>query len=326
MNQKLKDLLNKNLTCMGKTISKIEIELFETFLESLNRVTVVYRHIGESYLKKQYRANTKNIPLLSEHLFLFGDKGKLFYETLDQKYYNIDIAEKDSKVFGFIYNKMKKVFVEKALKSSKSIDAIIAFSKSEPAFVSFWDNMTEGEWLDRINDLDEDKKLQIKDYYISLLHTVGLAGYGRNSYFLSTSRNATISEIMEFQKDGIEIVGWTKISKNGVINQGKIKRLSKVVDSLGFPVVSHAVFPEQEEITYKCGILPHFIIGYLYSNNYFEINPHVLKMQDYSSACRNGLDIDQSIFYQRLSEVGYKSTYMEFDDLFIQIPDITCQY
>lgn len=322
MNRKLNRLLNKTLTCKGNPVSEEEKKILESFLNALFRVSVVYRHVGDSYLEMQYRTRTNNIELLSEHIFLYGDKGKLFYEELDQKTFNKDISEIKDEVFSFIYKKYKKVFVEKALKSHKTIDAVNTFCKKEPSFVSFWSNMTEEEWLKRIDKLDEKEKRKIKDYYVSLLHTVGLAGYGRNSYFLSTSRDMNIRNIMGWQNDGIEIVGWTKISRKNVITYDKTEKLSVIVKSIGFPIVSHAIFPVQREITYKCGILPHYIVGYLYGKDSFEINPYILKKQDFGSVCEKGLDIDQTLFYQRLSEVGYKSTYIELDDMSFQIPEL----
>ena len=322
MNRKLNRLLNKTLTCKGNPVSEEEKKILESFLNALFRVSVVYRHVGDSYLEMQYRTRTNNIELLSEHIFLYGDKGKLFYEELDQKTLNKDISEIKDEVFSFIYKKYKKVFVEKALKSHKTIDAVDTFCKKEPSFVSFWSNMTEEEWLKRIDKLDEKEKRKIKDYYVSLLHTVGLAGYGRNSYFLSTSRDMNIRNIMGWQNDGIEIVGWTKISRKNVITYDKTEKLSVIVKSIGFPIVSHAIFPVQREITYKCGILPHYIVGYLYGKDSFEINPYILKKQDFGSVCEKGLDIDQTLFYQRLSEVGYKSTYIELDDMSFQIPEL----
>jgi hypothetical protein len=322
MNRKLNRLLNKTLTCKGNPVSEEEKKILESFLNALFRVSVVYRHVGDSYLEMQYRTRTNNIELLSEHIFLYGDKGKLFYEELDQKTFNKDISEIKDEVFSFIYKKYKKVFVEKALKSHKTIDAVDTFCKKEPSFVSFWSNMTEEEWLKRIDKLDEKEKRKIKDYYVSLLHTVGLAGYGRNSYFLSTSRDMNIRNIMRWQNDGIEIVGWTKFSRKNVITYDKTEKLSVIVKSIGFPIVSHAFFPVQREITYKCGILPHYIVGYLYGKDSFEINPYILKKQDFGSVCEKGLDIDQTLFYQRLSEVGYKSTYIELDDMSFQIPEL----
>ena len=322
MNRKLNRLLNKTLTCKGNPVSEEEKKILESFLNALFRASVVYRHVGDSYLEMQYRTRTNNIELLSEHIFLYGDKGKLFYEELDQKTFNKDISEIKDEVFSFIYKKYKKVFVEKALKSHKTIDAVDTFCKKEPSFVSFWSNMTEEEWLKRIDKLDEKEKRKIKDYYVSLLHTVGLAGYGRNSYFLSTSRDMNIRNIMGWQNDGIEIVGWTKISRKNVITYDKTEKLSVIVKSIGFPIVSHAIFPVQREITYKCGILPHYIVGYLYGKDSFEINPYILKKQDFGSVCEKGLDIDQTLFYQRLSEVGYKSTYIELDDMSFQIPEL----
>ena len=118
----------------------------------------------------------------------------------------------------------------------------------------------------------------------------------------------------------VEIVGWT--SKKDINKYGKdfFQNKNSEIKALGFPIISHAVFPTQKEITYKCGILPHFIIGYIYNQGKnFEINPCVFKKQNFSTVSETGLPIDQSEFYKKLNQTNYKSTYIYMDDLLFQI-------
>jgi hypothetical protein len=57
MNKELSKILNKTLTCKGNPISKEEKNTFESFLDVLHRVSVVYRHVGYLYGKDSFEIN-----------------------------------------------------------------------------------------------------------------------------------------------------------------------------------------------------------------------------------------------------------------------------
>lgn len=319
MKRTLSNILNLKLTCLGKEIPAIEVIVFKEFLNSLRNSYIVFRCLDDRYLNKQYCASTENINVLSKHVFLYGDKGKIFYDDLDQKTYNIDINDFGPKESSYIYDKIQKIFIKNDISSSKTKEYIKSFNTKEIAFVSFWRKITKAQWSKMISGLTKEDKIKVKDYYIALLHTVGLAGYGRNSYFLSTSLSSSIDKIMDMNYS-VEIVGWT--SKKDINKYGKdfFQNKNSEIKALGFPTISNAVFPTQKEITYKCGILPHFIIGYIYNQGKnFEINPCMFKKQDFSTVSKTGLSVDQSEFYKKLNQTNYKSTYIYMDDLFFQI-------
>ena len=108
MKRTLSNILNLKLTCLGKEISAIEVITFKKFLNSLRNSYIVFRCLDDRYLNKQYCASTENINVLSKHVFLYGDKGKIFYDDLDQKTFNIDINDLGVKESSYIYDKMKK--------------------------------------------------------------------------------------------------------------------------------------------------------------------------------------------------------------------------
>ena len=95
-------------------------------------------------------------------------------------------------------------------------------------------------------------------------------------------------------------------------------RNAETVERLGFPVIKSDIFPEQEEITYKCGLLPHFIIGFFYDDA-FEVNPYIFESDSFLNVSQEGLPVCQAPFYERLKELNYRSTYIEIDDMLFQI-------
>ena len=84
MKQYIKNkIIKSNLTMKGEHISESEKKQFISFLTRLNHVSIVFRCLGNEYIYKQYNTSIDNIPILSEFIFLYGDKAKLFYEKLD---------------------------------------------------------------------------------------------------------------------------------------------------------------------------------------------------------------------------------------------------
>ncbi len=184
MKQYIKNkIIKSKLTMKGEYISESEKEQFISFLTKLNHVSIIFRCLGNEYIHKQYNTSIDNIPILSEFIFLYGDKAKLFYEKLDNRIHNLHIDDTLNGTMEFIYNKIQKVFVQLDLKSERTKEKVGILVKKNPVFLEYWRHMTKEKWLNEIANLSKLKKVQLKDYYVALLHTVGLAGYGRNSYF-----------------------------------------------------------------------------------------------------------------------------------------------
>lgn len=116
MKQYIKNkIIKSNLTMKGEHISESEKKQFISFLTRLNHVSIVFRCLGNEYIYKQYNTSIDNIPILSEFIFLYGDKAKLFYEKLDNRIHNLYIDDTLNGTMEFIYNKIQKVFVNTAL-------------------------------------------------------------------------------------------------------------------------------------------------------------------------------------------------------------------
>jgi hypothetical protein len=82
------------------------------------------------------------------------------------------------------------------------------------------------------------------------------------------------------------------------------------------------VYPEQKEIALRCGILPHFIIGFKAGRNFY-VNPAIFRSMDnmekldtFRKLCTfkrsiicNGLEVDQTNFEEFCRKTNFKRFY-----------------
>ena len=302
-----------NVTLKGNPLNENDKRKFSSFLCSIKGATIIYRGVNGEYLRKRYNTDSSEVKLLSDLLFLYGDKGENFCKNLND---NFDINNTENICFVSILKVLKDSYCKRNSNNS-------SVQRNMPSFVR--DNYTAAEgilsfnedlWWKKIKELPEEVKIAIKDYYISFLHTIGKAGYGNFSYFLSTTKD--LGQAQYFRRsdyqEGIIIVGWTN-NKN--IKCEDSLGLKKIVSCYGFPTFETVVFPKQHEITYKCGLLPNFIIGYYYQDS-FEINPWILEISNMSKVRKEGLPVDQKLFLKLLSKTNFKSYYSVCDCFYWQ--------
>lgn len=300
-----------DLTCKGKILNNKDKGEFYSFLESLKGSSIVYRGLNGDYLRRIYNTDTRNLPLLSELLFLYGDKGKAF---CDEFKYDNNINNTDDICFKLILSTLKETF---KYENNDSVNRRMPdFKRENCTAIEEIISYDEQTWCEKIGRLSEKAKRNVKDYYISFLHTIGKAGYGNYSYFLSTTKKREQAERFRHwdAKTGIIIVGWTNDKRIKCVDCHDLK---EIVSNYGFPTFDNPVYPEQKEITYKCGLLPHFIIGFYYKDK-FEINPYIFDIDNISDVRRNGLPVDQKDFLEKISKTNYKSYFNVCDCFYWQ--------
>lgn len=282
---------------------------------------LIFRYVGNDILIREYNCGLDNISLLSQYIFLYGDKSKLFYEDLNQKSYNLFIDEIDKRNFEFIYDKLVKIFVHTDKLSSTNTKNALYNSEDYLNAHQYFLNVSKEYWINKILKINETERQLIKDYYVSYLHTIGLPAFGRNTYFLSTSTDYHFCRQWQIQnnrnnKDGIILVGWTKKCD---IKKPAGKRINNLLKKYNLLTFNSTIFNKQKEVTIKCGLLPHFIIGYFYKDC-FEINPNILttKEADIPNIVVNGLNIDQQKFLHIFSKTNFRSFYIQADDQYFQ--------
>lgn len=282
-----------------KELSLLQREQFNAFLETLQNETIVYRGISQEALKGQYKIGIDQINLLSEYIFCVGCKGKTYYENKCKNYESVNVEDITDVVISRLFDKLKQVCYGE-YSSENTMQYIGKFRFNNCELIEYFARTSKAEWLATFKQLDVKSQRIAKDYYTLFLHTIGLAGFGR-TYALSTT--TSFKESFRYMQDGIIIIGWTsmKMTESSKSLKSKFRRLKS-----SLPEFHGRVFPEQQEVTLKCGLLPHYIIGYLHNNNFF-INPAIFSsIDEKDSIPQNGLPVDQIDFQKLIRKANYK--------------------
>ena len=296
-------LLKKlNLYVDADIASQAEKKGFMQFIERLKSskgIRFVYR--GESNLNEQYNSGLENISVLSQHIFILGEKGRFFLEDKLKKYDNS---------FEFIWKQFSQKVCKLNFRCENTIKHVENFLENNKEIKQYFSDESNKTNFINHKDLPEDKRMKVSDYYLSLLHTIGKSGNSR-SYFLSSSRNISIAE--EFKDNGIILYGWVPSQhlKDKTIEYKKMEKRKSFIKSLGLPTYNIPVYPKQKEVCLKCGLLPHFILGFQHSNKFY-INPSTLNPWQ-ENIPYDGLDIDQPFFMEKLKESNYKRSFIFCD-------------
>ena len=266
--------------------TQTEIERFILFIQKLKssrRVRFIYR--GDSNIIEQYNTDSRNLSLLAHYIFCLGDKGRYFFQSK-----LVDI----NSVFSLIWDKFHNKVCKLNFASEGTMEHVSDFLNKNPMFNNYFSDEHNKEHFESLSQLAIDKANEVTDYYLSILHTIGKSGNGK-SYFLSSSTIYLVAD--EFKGDNnIIIFGWLpkKGLKDRIIKYIDVEKNSPFVKSLNLPTCQFPIYPKQSEICIKCGLLPHYIIGFQH-NNRFYINPNTLRQWN-DSIVYDGLDIDQKTF------------------------------
>lgn len=308
----LKRLISSYDVKLGnRSLSGEEKVLFNSFIDQFvsapNR-RIIYR--GDNNLRKQYNIDITSSDLLAEYIFLVGMKGKYFLH----KEYKFELMDTEDDIFIHIFNHIHDKICNCSYDNPRTREKITYFLKDNPKIQEFFSTKANiNQFQKIIQSISPEKKAAVKDYYFSLFHTINSSG----SYFLSSSTSMDIAN--KFCSDGIVLIGWlpSKDLKNKTIEYNEIYKINEEISRIKLPTYTKPVYPEQQEICLKCGMLPHYIIGFIASSA-FIINPAILKDMK-SSDCSisdiiiNGLNIDQRDFFKRLKETNYCHAYV-FDN------------
>ena len=203
----------------------------------------------------------------------------------------------------------------------RTIEEVSSFLISNKDFYNYFRKEANREdFLSRIGNLDEEEKIKVKDYYLSLMHIIGRSMSGNNSYMISTSTKIKIAE--KFKKDGIMIVSWLPITERRYqfIKYSEVNNLNEEIINMKLPYYVKTPHIEQNEICVKCGLLPHYIIGYSHEDS-FIVNKHLLTKfnmaRDLDSIINDGIKINQERINEILKETKYKRGFCCIDGCYL---------
>jgi hypothetical protein len=301
------NILNEN----EKRLSKEEEVTFYNFVKKLcssKKAHFIYRGVCNDKLSEVFGTTAdQNIQLLADYIFVLGEKGQYFIKSkvkgnwIDK---NIRCAQLEE-----IWNKFyHKVCNPEEFSSDRTREAVKNFLDKNSRIRDYFSNQENK--LDFINYGETEHATTIIDYYYALLHTIGKSG-DSDSYFLSTSTDYKIAD--SFSNSGIILFGWLpqEVLKDETIQYSDINLKNSEILNLGLPIFTESVYPEQKEICLKCGLLPHYTIGFSYRENFY-INPYTLKKWN-KDVVYNGMDIDQTSFNRLISKSNYTSNYFYID-------------
>lgn len=288
-------------------------------LKSTRKARFIYR--GNSNVIEDYGTDIDDMPLLAEYLFCIGDKGRYFY---DKKFQTIN------EIFSFIWHRFHNKVCRLLFSSTETKELVSRFLEKNPELCQYFSDEHNKHEFENKSLLPIEKAIIVADYYSSLLHTIGKSGFDK-SYFLSSSTEHSVAD--EFKgENAIIIFGW--LPRKGIDEQVDfnptethekqreiVKTLNLPVERFCFPVkrmclpvYNGSIHPEQKEISLKCGILPHYIIGFQHKNDFY-INPNTLKEWN-DSVVFDGLDIDQKDFCKYFNSTKLEQSYICCEGLY----------
>lgn len=274
--------------------------LFRQKLKSSRRVRFVYR--GDSNVFEQYKIDSGNLSLLAQYIFCLGDKGRYFFRN--------KLVDRNS-LFTLIWDKFHNKVCKLDFASNSTMKRISEFLKENPMLNNYFSDEHNKKHFEGLSQLSVAEANKVADYYLSILHTIGKSGNGE-SFFLSTSTNYLVAD--KFKGDNnIIIYGWLpkKGIKKCIIKYQDVGKYSQFVKSMELPTLQESIYPEQCEICIKCGLLPHFIIGFQYDNRFY-INPNTLK-QWHDNIVYDGLDIGQEDFNDLFNATKLEQSFIFID-------------
>lgn len=109
------------------------------------------------------------------------------------------------------------------------------------------------------------------------------------------------------------LVGWIpkkRISNKFIVTFDYLNLVEESISEINLPLWKESFYPDEKEITLKGGILPHYLIGYIYEDNngmkILEINPSMIDSKTKcNSWLNNGLPIDQKGFWNVLKKTNH---------------------
>ena len=242
-------------------------------------------------LNVEFSGKTTDIETLLYRLFMVGEKAQRFYTDNE----NFRIEETDDYVFEKTYK-----YYKDSLKSKNT--NTIYFFKRNTKFTDFFSNKENKQtFLNIIREATDSDKINIRNYYLILLHQLASINYKKKSHFVSTSKDYEIAEMFsngKNEKHRIILHCWYPKKMN-----------RKLTAKYNLPTYNFHPYQYQKEYSVLGGILPHFISGieFVESGDFYP-NPNIINQDINNSTFLNGININQVNFHEIANLTNYKRT------------------
>lgn len=285
--------------------------------------TFILRGESNDNLRSQFDADANNAELLAKFLFMVGEKGRICWSN---KVY-LDPDDVSSENFKIVCASLVKYIREGCRGNGSRAEKMREFVVRNESFCQAFENADR--LVVKYNRLSKQKRRALNLYYLSIAHTINSLAYKKASGFVSATTKGAVAD--DFTGD-VCIYGWVpkETGFNRTIDY-VISENTEAVKNMGMPYCDSPVYPEQKEISLRCGFLPHFIIGFKVRNNFY-VNSAVFtsidKMREKrtfkelsqyrSHLLRYGLNVDQTNFEEFCRMTNFKR-YYTFDGMEYEI-------
>lgn len=272
-----------------------------------------YENLSQKLFSNSERNNLMFDTEFYRRCFLLGDKAKNYYlcsySHNNPVPWSLDIGKVNSEDFDFIFYEMTH------LVRSHNFN----WNNDNSGFIEYFSNNNNKPNFKQLtitlNPLDQ---LLIRDYYCWLLHTAANERFHSYSYYVSTTTDPEICENYSNDNGPVAILYFVPEPIHKLVTSFKtIKDANQLLHNIGLPTINSEVYPDEFEISIKGALFPHFIVGfYEYENNKFVFNHHLFKKDNRSvkSILTNGLDIDQTDFFDYIKRTSYQKGVGLFSD------------
>lgn len=305
----IKDYKKVNLTKADQEILFKSLELINEQLEK--NILILYR--GMKMKNQLDRLNATTSDEIFNKLFMLGDKASNYYNDkhkldnflLDERNYLLDINDISDNTFKFIFNEIKNNLDEENVK-----------------FKNYFINNTDESFIQCIKKLSDKEKLRIRDYYYAYLHTDGKL-VNKFSHYISTTKNYSVANRFS---NGTNTRPENKLIFSYILKKPYIDfaiysrnagYLGKLCSQKGLPIYK-AKYLEEDEISVKGGLFPHFIFGIEcieHKRKYFIVNPYLFEENfDIRDITTKGFPINQEYFEDVIKTTNYKSFSTVYED------------
>lgn len=302
----------------GAVLSQDELLKFWNFINLLigsRYSTFIMRGESNENLEKQYKFDTSTPTVLAQCIFMTGEKGRLCWNQ--KKFFDPDDTSLEN--FRFICKELENYIREGCSGNGNRTKKMQDFFSRNQKFCLAFNKMDN--IIDVYSSLSENGRKKVNLYYLSIAHTINSRKYKKASSFVSTTTNSQIAD--DFTSDAT-IYGWVPkiVNKQFKTIDYVIVENTTFMKQVGLPYCNSPVYPEQKEIALRCGILPHYIIGFKTESNFY-VNPAIFcsmeKMSEVNSFRKlytfkrelilHGLDVDQTNFKEFCRNTNFKRYY-----------------
>lgn len=265
---------------------------YQDFLNHLNKfendgwVTKLHRGFDKEFAFKRLKLDLKynSIDQFAERLFFFGEKSRHLWEERFEK--EIAINDITDNAFKIIFNQFNELDLNKY--------PLNFVNNNKQVFDYFKTSANESKFIGAISKLQTQKRNEIRQHYLTILHQLDDNEYKGQSLYISGSKSKNQAKSFAVGDDSIVINFWILTQKN------------KSLAGIGLPIFSDYPFPKESEISVFGAVFPHYIYSFVYQGKIFP-NPAIATENNFEISVVGGFTIQQDDFDSQLkSKTTYK--------------------